>query len=992
MSDPANPVPANSDLANPDPAKLDPAEECAKLPIPEDAQSFWKIFKREQCEVNVSRKLRQQDSYQPKRTLDGPDLNNLCALALSGGGIRSAVFNLGIIQALAEYGLLRQLDYLSTVSGGGYIGGWLAGWVRRAGSQQVEQRLKQNCQPAPREEQKRYLEPDQVRFLRRYATYLAPHSGMISADTWATLAIYFRNLILNLTLIIIFGAGVLLVPDLVLWRTNLWHPTSTWPMWLILFALLACASVSVGVGLGGLSDDSPARKGWRSEILNREWLFTSFFLFLAALAGSFLLRTTLYQQCWNGSSGPLIQSWIVPGTLIYMAYWAIALVVREYNIRGRSPQPVVSSWPACIFATILAGALESFLLYWVAQLLLFIIHQGPGHLHWTWVMPLVFGPPLLVCTLLLSAVFLMGLAGRAAPDAIREWAARAAAILSLITIAWIIWFGSSLYGPLLVQWFFSSARTSHHWGAVLKWLGTTAWVLISGGGVYAGKSSTTSGNNGNLSWLTKIAPPVFMIGFVLLLSWGVDATLPHLPDFSSHRTAVVDRSKDMCATSTPGTRVQKPKYLHDFSHNHWTDLQGYMDQRIALYLIACTILVLILEWRVDVNEFSMHLFYRNRLTRTFLGASQTKRIADPFTGFSEDDDLALEDLKTICKQFREPIDLIDEMPSDQSTNGPEKWIVPYDGPYTLFCAALNEVQGKELAWRTRKATSFIYSPLYCGYDFFTDDSRGQGKYALCAYRPTSLYSRDTGPRVGTAIAVSGAAASPNMGYHTSPALAFMMTIFDVRLGWWAGNPRHPRTWKQYGPLLGLLYLLKELFPDTNDQMAYVYLSDGGHFENLGVYELVRRKCRYIICCDADCDPASTFDNLGNLVEKCRSDFGVEITIDVSDLKHDENRISKAHYAVGKIEYRNGTIGQLLYIKPTLTGNEPEDIQAYAAKNAAFPYDTTANQFFDESQFESYRELGKYIFQQIMEANGIDPWDGISKAPTLESVFAKLVTT
>lgn len=932
------------------------------MPAPA-AAPFAQVLSQERDEIDASRRLRGQPPL-----LNNPDLS---ALAFSGGGIRSAVFNLGILQGLARRGLIRQLDYLSTVSGGGYISAWLLGWIRRAGSRQVEQRLRENSQPPPPSEAGRYLEPDQVRFLRRYATYLAPRSGMLSADTWSMLAIYLRNLILNLTLLVVFGAGVLLVPDLVLWLTRFSRDSESW-LWEALFAVLVFSAVTVGIGLGGLANDSPARRGWRRVILYHEGSFTSLPLFTAAFLGSLLLRGQI-AAAWRDPSAISLRLWIWGGALLYTGAWILALWVRYINKKGQYPQPIaggLAGWSITIAATIVAGMLQGYLVYWVARLLIFLFHQGSDITdpQWLRAMPLVFGPPLLVGTLLLAVVFHIGLAGRAAPDALREWAARAAAILSLVTVGWIALFGASLYGPPLIRWLTTSDWAVASWGSALKWIAASAWAAVSAGGVLAGKSSATKGNDGSLGWLAKIAPPIFIVGFVLLLSYGLDVTLTQIssrnPAPAAYaRTQHVEGMPSMqpgAASQTSPSRAHVPRDMHYFAERHWNRVQTYLDGRLVLYLLVCIVLVLTLEWRVDVNEFSMHLFYRNRLTRTFLGASQSNRISDPFTGFSEDDDIALKDLTTGVPRWREPVD-------PQTLPEPEngRLYLNYDGPFPLFCTALNEVKGKELAWRTRKAASFIYSPLYCGYDYFADQREPLGKYSASAYRPTAEYSRKDGPTVGTAIAISGAAASPNMGYHTSPALGFMMTVFNVRLGWWAGNPRHPQTWRRYGPWWGLLYLLKEVFPNTSDETAYVYLSDGGHFENLGVYELVRRQCRYIVCCDADCDPAGSFDNLGALVEKCRSDFGVNIEIDVSKLKHDPARISQSHFAVGTIHYRNGVPGYLLYIKPTLTGDEPEDVQAYAAKNGAFPHDTTGNQFFDESQFESYRALGEHILTEIL---------------------------
>src|SRR5207248_142196 len=106
---------------------------------------------------------------------------------------------------------------------------------------------------------------------------------------------------------------------------------------------------------------------------------------------------------------------------------------------------------------------------------------------------------------------------------------------------------------------------------------------------------------------------------------------------------------------------------------------------------------------------------------------------------------------------------------------------------------------------------------------------------------------------GTAMAISGAAASPNMGYHTSPATAFLLSLLNIRLGWWLGNPASIAKWKKGTPPYGLFWLLSELFGSTTDESSFLYLSDGGHFENLGIYELVRRQCKLIVVSDAASD-------------------------------------------------------------------------------------------------------------------------------------------
>src|SRR5829696_1428993 len=129
----------------------------------------------------------------------------LTALCFSGGGIRSATFGLGIVQALAKNKLLDKFDYLSTVSGGGYLGSWLSAWVwrehakrldpddRNFGIKAVQENI--NCRKVP-DVANPNPEPVQLQHLREYSNYMSPRTGLMSADTWTLAAIYLRNLFL----------------------------------------------------------------------------------------------------------------------------------------------------------------------------------------------------------------------------------------------------------------------------------------------------------------------------------------------------------------------------------------------------------------------------------------------------------------------------------------------------------------------------------------------------------------------------------------------------------------------------------------------------------------------------------------------------------------------------------------------------------------------------------------------------------------------------
>src|SRR5262245_22247974 len=175
-----------------------------------------------------------------------------------------------------------------------------------------------------------------------------------------------------------------------------------------------------------------------------------------------------------------------------------------------------------------------------------------------------------------------------------------------------------------------------------------------------------------------------------------------------------------------------------------------------------------------------------------------------------------------------------------------------------------------------------------------------------------------------------------MGYHSSPAVTALLTVFNARLGGWLGNPLSPTRWNRSGPTMGFFHLVRELFGWTRREGGYVHLSDGGHFENLGAYELIRRRCGYVIVSDASNDGEYTFEDLSNLIHKCRVDFGIRIEIDLGSLKRDAQGRCRWHCAVGQIRYddvdEGAMPGTLIYVTPSLTGDEPADVLAYRERH------------------------------------------------------------
>jgi hypothetical protein len=247
------------------------------------------------------------------------------------------------------------------------------------------------------------------------------------------------------------------------------------------------------------------------------------------------------------------------------------------------------------------------------------------------------------------------------------------------------------------------------------------------------------------------------------------------------------------------------------------------------------------------------------------------------------------------------------------------------------------------------------------------------------YRDSVSYGESIS--LGTAVAVSGAAVSPNQGYNSSPVVTFLMTLFNARLGWWLGNPgaAGEATYATAGPKRSIKSIFDEAFGRTTDTSDYVFLSDGGHFDNLGVYEMVLRRCRYIVVCDASEDHRYAFGDLANAVRKIRVDLGIDIRLKsmfIAPEDADQPQTFGRYCALGCIDYdrvdeidkkRYPQKGFLIYIKPVVYADCPPDVRNYRKENKQFPHESTADQFFSESQFESYRALGQHSVQQICES-------------------------
>ena len=899
----------------------------------------------------------------------------LRGICFSGGGIRSATLNLGILQGLAELDLLSKFDYLSSVSGGGYIHEWFAAWVRREGFDTVQEELK----PLPESGQPFHPEP--IRWLRRYSNYLTPRKGFLTGDTWVAVAIWFRNTFLNQMILISSLFFLLHLPNVVApFLIQQSHKVFV-PVAAVLFlAGLVCITVTLRREYQRIQELKPtpdnARKRQGLLTAGNERTIQVGVIFPLLLAGLFYLNHLVCDKLsiWD-IVGVFLSQWALIASIAfagasldaYMKGHGLENAPAEFwaHLRWRI-EIAVKAVGFLVLANAAIAAAGGTFFFWAANWLLHShlpssVNAAFGHPD-AWRFQLTLGPALLLAVSFLSLVLGAGLIGRDFRDWLREWLGRVRAWALLFGILWAAYFGIALLGPYLFKW---SSTQLPHLVAGVKWTTAAAWVVTSVGAILAGQSSRTSGSkdsataHGVLAFLITFGPHVFILGLLLVIS-----------QFAA-----------LCAHSFP------------------------YDWKFWLPLVLPLFIFLLFGFRVDINDFSMNPFYRNRLTRCYLGASNKQRDPNPLTGFDDRDTQGMQ-----MSQLVPPAAPLINKSAAAGSPGSAESSTPasdpsapqkgYVGPFPIICTTINLTFGQDLAWQERKAASFAFTPLYSGYHVGWTAGKANRSLSYNGFVPTRMYAVPKGGiNMATAVAISGAAASPNWGYHTNPAIAFLLTMFNVRLGWWLFNPRRSKFAGVGGamgqineqieprsPLFAPVELAKELLGMTNDASKYVYLSDGGHFDNMGLYELVRRRCYRIVICDAEQDEEHTFGGIASAIRKCRIDFGVEITLDLSELRPNKKTGNcKSHYAIGTIRYpetpsEKDAIGKILYLKSSLTGvvkkdgrdplpSEPTDILNYRFEHAAFPHDTTANQWFTESQFESYRRLGHHIIKEIELCQG-----------------------
>jgi choline dehydrogenase-like flavoprotein len=804
---------------------------------------------------------------------------NVVGLAFSGGGIRSATFSLGILQALAKKNRLRDIDFLSTVSGGGYIGSFLGRLFTRVQPEVVDKvgRVQEILTD---------LDSPQIRWLRSTANYIA---GNGLSDIRRTLAVFWRNLFavhLVIAALLISGFGVLK------WIGDSWLPPLP----------------GIVPSLTGLS------------------LSPWFWLVLAVLGLGVL----------PGSLGV----WLTPtgGYTIYSFLASLILFAGGVGL------------------LVLPGGF-CFGVGLIALLILSYLWQEVG----LWGLPLGIRP--------------------------KE---RSVIIRTKLTLA----LGEAIF--ILVAVFFwalldTVARFAVAKGAMELFIAIMVGLgpllpILELGARRLNQASEAGKKNGSGSLSLNIIAGIIAISlatFLLLVA-------------------------DMLAES-------------GFAFGIYGDW----------FLVVILVLFSVAIGRAFdfLNLSTFQAMYAARLTRTFLGASNPERLFGTGSGTSvllaqPGDDVALDEYHPETNGG--PLHLINVCVNETTIIGEKSDLRERKGlPMCVGPAGLSVGRRFHGVWTEAERTALDPERRFLSRIDSATLPKTKAKIALQAIPtgqdPNSFHvlGRRDGKaafveslRLGQWIGISGAAVGTGLGYQTTVAISLLLGLVNFRLGYWwnsgiAADERsgcYPKSlWQQIKSLPALLFRTQSMI--FSEWRAYFqgpaerfwYLSDGGHFEISGLYELVRRRLPLIIVVDADDDAPYQFPGLARCQRLIRMDFGAELEwldpssarsggaqgwaafdgrvpdwisnwLDADMVGGRENisRSGSCHAVLGHIRYSDakGPDTWVLVVKPSLTGDESLDVVEYSKIDALFPNSPTLNQIYDDSEWESYRKLGEHIGTRV----------------------------
>jgi hypothetical protein len=845
-----------------------------------------------------------------------PD-EQVSALALSGGGIRSATFCVGFLQALSARGVIPSIDYFSTVSGGSYAGSFF-------GSLFVPAEWRgdgQHGEPRPEFDPKRPLQSplgeEAVRRLRDMGRYLTP-SG--TSDAFYGGAIVSRNWV---AVQFVIGMSALLLFWIV-------HGLDTWigPR-VALPVLPMTATLELGaVTMLGLTfacgnaywltrrDVIPVNRVARVLSNTVVWAFFLLFVYTS---------TPWWADGWFGR-------WTPPavGLVRFAAFVsgvAVALIIAAEVRFGRAVPALaaIADKPDAQRLIAAEDAVRSALSRWMARAL--------------------------TLTIVFALLALVDFTGHKVSNVLLDWFywfqtgdfPRAIDTGKLTTA--VVAQAPAATGTDVPDWW---QRLELTWSILVALFPPIAGFVAS----RALKNRTPPTDPADVdtrsSWMpTIVVLTGALIVAVWLVIWGaladaVDALLGHIP-------------------------------------GAWT-----------------TILIVLVMLNIGqslcfsfINLSSLSTFYAARLRRAYIGASS---FGTPNTSVRADDP---QDTIRIHDYYEAGI-----------ANG---------APLHLINVTVAETvaDGSNLVARDRKGKPMHLSPAGIAFE---------------GHRPGTIVARlrgtDGEQAVGEElplanwVAISGAAVSAAIGAGTSLGTSILATMANVRLGyWWRSRLAHgwrAAFWAEANDTVQNYLFLELRGKFTGTARSRWYLTDGGHFDNTGVYPLLQRRVPFIIACDNGADPHYRMEDVMRLVGRARTDLGIDITfldeMALADKLGPRSPIAGAVGTLGALRRRGSPVepggpiaalatidygpdakgvsreGLLLLVKPKLAWLEPPEVLAYQSRQAEFPQQTTGDQFFDEEQWEAYRRLGEIAGERLFPerrpagASGWLPYDPLGYDP------------
>lgn len=861
-------------------------------------------------------------------------------LAISGGGVRSATIALGASQALSAHDRLLDFDYISTVSGGGYFGSFLrslfippgqrglmldrrpaprredlagqldfAAAVLKAGANQKEVDAPTGAASPPGQPAARIRNP--VWWLREHGRYLAPNG---SSDYAAALAYMSRNWFAMIFVISLAMAMLLLARTGLFWMLLQFDPAiAGWNLLDLLRGVVppsSCRPVVLPAGEFTFQSSSPvftfgeASEWGRGRRLGPA-LFDPVLLIVPAFA---VLGMSAGIAYWLTQWLPVVPGFALlrrPRLVQYLGLAGAALAVAGLA------RLVLR--PFCDYPTVVAGIAS-------------------------WALILLLSLALLINLIISLSVYRRGAKGFV-PE-LRSRLTRSLARFNTLTMAALALGVVGTIALALRPWVASLGEESPTVLATSVLLPAGAWLISQLPKWFSGGGRVSSWLRGHVR-LAALVAGLLLFGVLAVL---VDVLVQSVlwPDGAWQR-----------ASAAPAL--------------------GWGDFAVCTGMVA-GLAILTGSSTSFINLSSLHNLYSARLTRAYLGASNVDRLGEPrhaykpITESHPRDDL--------------PISVYSQLRSC--------------APLHLVNVTLNETRSREasqLVERDRKGVPVVFGPEGVLLDPACGSARGDHWYPWSSLDEQGVESLS----VGQLCAISGAAASTGMGAKTSLGTALALTFANVRLGYWwrVGNLVRRDDGASSGkaglglaasrPLRSYRYLWNEMTSQYSRDFERLYLSDGGHFENSGAYELLRRRVPAILVLDNGADPRFEFEDLENLIRKARIDMGLSVNVMSreavealfgrqalplffnaeddwrgSAAKPGGHGVALALCVYAPAEQPGASpriVSRLLWVKPRLSQSLPHDVRSYGRANPAFPQEPTADQFFGEAQWESYRAVG-----------------------------------